>query len=115
MAQWIDVAREADLPPGEVKVVDSDDGRPIAVFNVGGRFYAIEDRCSHEDESLSWGMVEGEQVICPRHGARFSLATGAALTPPAYEPVATFPVRTVDGMVQVDAEPGSISGARSPG
>ena len=51
-------------------------------------------------------MVEGEEVICPRHGARFSLVTGAALTPPAYEPVATFPVRVEEGVVQVDAEPG---------
>jgi len=72
----------------------------------GGRYHAIEDLCSHEAEALSWGVVEGEEVICPRHGARFSLVTGAALTPPAYEPVAVFPVRVEEGVVQVDAEPG---------
>lgn len=102
MAQWLDVAAVADFPPDSVRVVELDDGRQVAVFNAAGRYYAIEDLCSHEAEALSWGVVEGEEVICPRHGARFSLASGEALSPPAYEPVATFPVRVFDGRVQID-------------
>jgi 3-phenylpropionate/trans-cinnamate dioxygenase ferredoxin subunit len=57
--------------------------------------------CSHEAETLSDGEVAGEEIICPRHGAHFSIPTGAALSPPAYEPVATFPVRVEGGMVMV--------------
>ena len=77
------------------------EGTPIAVFNLNGRYYAIEDLCSHEAETLSDGEVAGEEIICPRHGAHFSIPTGAALSPPAYEPVATFPVRVEGGMVMV--------------
>ncbi|MCC4117767.1 non-heme iron oxygenase ferredoxin subunit [Aromatoleum toluclasticum] len=104
-AEWVDVAKVADFADGTVRVVALEDGREVAVFNVGGRFYAIEDRCSHEEEALSWGVTEGDEVICPRHGARFSLVTGAALTPPACEPVATFAVRVEGGIVQVGAAP----------
>jgi len=100
MAAWMDVAAAADFPPGSVRTVDAD-GVPIAVFNVGGEYYAIEDCCSHEAGTLSDGTVEGREIICPRHFARFSLVSGAALSPPAYEPVASFPVRIADGMVQV--------------
>lgn len=100
MNDWIDVAPLADFPPGTVRTV-AIDATPIAVFNVDGSFHAIEDCCSHEAEPLSGGDVEGDEVVCPRHGARFSLVTGAALSPPAYEAVATFPVRVEDGMVQV--------------
>lgn len=97
---WTDVAPVADFPSGAVRSVDVE-GTAIAVFNLAGRYYALEDMCSHEAEPLSGGLVEGEEVICPRHGAHFSIVTGAALSPPAYEPVATFPVRVEAGMVQV--------------
>ncbi|MBD5805393.1 3-phenylpropionate/cinnamic acid dioxygenase ferredoxin subunit [Azoarcus sp. Aa7] len=102
MADWVDVAKVDEFGDGTVRVVALEDGREVAVFNVGGRYYAIEDRCSHEEEALSWGVVEGDEVICPRHGARFSLVTGAALTLPACEPVANFAVRVEAGVVQVD-------------
>ena len=65
-------------------------------------FYAIDDVCTHDGGELAGGAVEGDVVICPRHGARFCLRTGAALTPPAYEPVRTYPTRVVDGVVEVD-------------
>jgi 3-phenylpropionate/trans-cinnamate dioxygenase ferredoxin subunit len=100
MEDWLDVAAVADFPPGAVHTVDLD-GTAVAVFNLGGRYYALEDQCSHEAEPLSGGAVEGEEVVCPRHGARFSIVTGAALSPPAYEPVACFPVRVAAGRVQV--------------
>jgi 3-phenylpropionate/trans-cinnamate dioxygenase ferredoxin subunit len=100
MAEWVAVARVEDFPPGTVRTLEIG-GTPIAVFNLSGRYYAIEDICSHEAETLSGGEVAGEEIICPRHGAHFSILTGAARSPPAYEPVATFPVRVEDGMVRV--------------
>ena len=100
MAQWVEVAHESEIEPGEFRVVDVDDTL-IAVFNVKGTFYAIEDLCTHDGEELTGGPVEGDQVICPRHGARFCIRTGKALTAPAYEPVTTFPVRVENGAVQV--------------
>ena len=100
MPEWVDVARMEDFPPGTVRTVRIE-GTPIAVFNVNGRYYAIEDQCSHEAETLSDGEVAGEEIICPRHGAHFSILTGEALSPPAYEPVATYPVQIEGGMVRV--------------
>lgn len=100
MSDWVDVAPAAEFPPGAFHTLDVD-GVPIAVFNVDGHYYAIEDVCTHEAETLSGGELLGESIVCPRHGAMFSLVTGEALTPPAYEPVATFPVRVENGMVQV--------------
>jgi 3-phenylpropionate/trans-cinnamate dioxygenase ferredoxin component len=91
-----------DLPPGEVRIV-RDGQLAIGVYNCGGEFYAIEDRCSHDDGPLCEGDFEpGECVaICPRHGSRFDVRTGRALTLPAYIPVDTFEVRVEDGTVFV--------------
>lgn len=100
MAEWVAVASESELKPGEVRTVDVD-GALIAVFNLGGQYYAIEDVCTHDGGVLTGGKIEGDEIICPRHGARFCIKTGAALTPPAYEPTATFPVRIENGEVQV--------------
>lgn len=106
MNEWVDVAPCEELPPGSWRTVEME-GTHIAVFNVGGEYYAIEDVCTHDGGILSGGEVHGAEVTCPRHGARFSLVTGEALTPPAYEDVATFPVRVQGGMVQVhDDRPG---------
>jgi len=103
MSEWIDVARADEFATGTCRSIDVD-GIQVAVFNVGGNYYAIEDLCSHEAEALCGGDVEGLEVVCPRHGSHFSLLTGEALCPPAYEPVATFPVRVEDGKVQVRDE-----------
>ena len=100
MAEWVAVARIEDFPPGTVRTVEIE-GTPIAVFNLNGHYYAIEDVCTHEAETLSDGAVEGEEIVCPRHGAHFSIVTGAALSPPAYEPVTTFPMQVEGGMVMV--------------
>lgn len=100
MSDWVTVAREDELASGEWRVVDVDDAR-IAVFNLDGEFHAIEDVCTHDGGQLTGGTVEGDEIICPRHGARFSIRTGAALSAPAYEPTYTFPVRVQDGEIQV--------------
>lgn len=102
MSHWTNVAPIESIPPGGFEVIDVDDVM-IAVFNVDGEFYAIEDTCTHDGEELTGGPIEGDEIICPRHGARFCIRTGQALTPPAYEAVTTYPVRVHDGMIQVRA------------
>ena len=91
-SRTVDVCPVEELPPGHVKIVWSG---PIAigVYNCGGKLYALEDRCSHDDGPLCEGEWEEDEciAICPRHGARFDITTGAALTLPAYEPVASYP------------------------
>jgi len=103
MAEWIDVAPESALGPGKRKIIDTYAGE-IAVFNLSGNLYAIEDVCTHDDGELASGEVDGDQIICPRHAARFCIRSGKALTPPAYEDIQTFPVRIENGTVQVDIE-----------
>ena len=100
MSGWITVCSLSELPPGAHRVVDVD-GAQVAVFNLGGELYAIEDVCTHDGGILTGGPVEGDVIVCPRHGARFCVRTGEALSAPAYEPVATFPVRVEEGAVQV--------------
>jgi len=100
MGKWVDVAPVDELAPGSWRTVDVD-GTQIAVFNVNGEYHAIEDLCTHDGGILTGGTVEGEEIVCPRHGARFSIISGEALSPPAYEPVPTFPVRVEAGTVQV--------------
>jgi len=102
----IDVAPADEFPPGSVKIVTAGPAVHVGVYNCGGTLYAIEDRCSHDDGPLCEGEWDEDlcRVICPRHGAQFDLATGNALTLPAYEPVPTYPVRIVDGVVRVDVD-----------
>lgn len=103
MSDWIDVAAVGDFLPGTCRVVSAGNIQ-IAVFNVDGRYYAVEDRCTHEDNELASGQLEGAEITCPAHGARFSVMTGEALGPPAYENLRTFPVRVTGGWVEVDGE-----------
>jgi len=103
MAEWIDVAEQTALPEGTHKVIQTDAGA-IAVFNVDREFYAIEDVCSHDGGELASGRCEGDQIICPRHGARFCIKNGKSLTPPAYEDIESFAVRVFNGVVQVDID-----------
>lgn len=103
MAEWMDVAQMSELPPGSRKIVNTPYCE-IAVFNLAGELFAIEDVCSHDGGELASGVCEGDQIICPRHGARFCIRNGRALTPPAYEDIATFPVRIENSMVQVDID-----------
>jgi 3-phenylpropionate/trans-cinnamate dioxygenase ferredoxin subunit len=99
---WMAVAPADSIPPGDYAQIEID-AQLVAVFNIGGTFYAIDDVCTHDGGELAGGAVEGDVVICPRHGARFCLRTGTALTPPAYEPVRTYETRINDGIVEVKA------------
>jgi 3-phenylpropionate/trans-cinnamate dioxygenase ferredoxin subunit len=103
MAEWIDVARIDELTPGNRKIIMTDVAE-IAVFNLDGEFFAIEDVCTHDGGELASGVCDGDQIICPRHGARFCIRSGKVLTPPAYEDIETFPVRIDQGVIQIDIE-----------
>lgn len=100
MSSWTRVCPLSDLPPGARRGVELD-GVQALVVNVAGTVLAIEDVCTHDGAPLGDGAIEGDRIVCPRHGARFCLRTGAALTPPAYAPTACFPTRVVDGVVEV--------------
>lgn len=99
MSDWVNVERAAEFGPGMRVAVDVDDTE-ILVFNIDGEYYAIENMCTHEQVALVDGELSGTELTCPAHDARFCVKTGEALCAPAYEPVATFPVRIQDGMVQ---------------
>jgi len=103
MAEWIDVVEKEALPSGSRKVIQSDAGE-ILVCHLSDGYFAIEDRCSHDGGDISEGVCEDDEIICPRHGARFCIKTGEALTPPAFEAIETFSVRVHEGMVQVDID-----------
>ncbi|MBN1466187.1 non-heme iron oxygenase ferredoxin subunit [candidate division KSB1 bacterium] len=79
-------------------------GVTIVVVRDGDELYALRDQCTHEEYPLSEGWLEDGCLFCPMHGAKFDLRTGAALSLPAYEDVATFPVRVREGMVEVKME-----------
>jgi 3-phenylpropionate/trans-cinnamate dioxygenase ferredoxin subunit len=103
MTTWIRVAPATDIKPGDYASAEVD-GAFVAVYNIDDEFFAIEDVCTHDGGGLAGGVVEDHQVICPRHGARFCLRTGKALTPPAYEAVKSHATRVVDGFVEVARE-----------
>jgi 3-phenylpropionate/trans-cinnamate dioxygenase ferredoxin subunit len=99
---WIDACAVSGLEEG--KTVSIPVGRRmIAVAHAQGRFFAIEDVCTHDGAALTGGEIEGTEIVCPRHGARFCLKTGDALTPPAYEPVRVFETKIESGRVWVRA------------
>ena len=100
MTDWTHVCKDGELSDGQCRIVDVDDTM-IAVFYKDGEYHAIQDMCTHDGGELASGDVEGDEVICPRHGARFCIRNGKALTPPAYEDVDSFPTRVQDGMIQV--------------
>jgi 3-phenylpropionate/trans-cinnamate dioxygenase ferredoxin subunit len=103
MGRWLDVASTDELTPGSRRVIDVD-GTDVVVFNLDGEFFAVRDFCPHDGGDLAKGALEGEVIICPRHGARFSIRTGAVLGPPAYEDLKTFSLRVAEGKVQIEAE-----------
>ncbi len=94
-----------EVPPGERIFIEIGD-TPVVVFNVGGQFYAIGDVCTHDGGPLGDGELEDYQVICPRHGARFDIRTGEALTLPAVTPTTWYPTRVVDGQIEIGVSKG---------
>ena len=98
---WVDVGSAAEVSEATPLSVDLD-GNAVVVVRCGNDLYAVEDRCTHDGEALEGAEVESCQIICPRHGARFCLRTGEALTPPAYEPLRTYAAREENGRLFVE-------------
>lgn len=105
LACTVTAGRVDDLPEGEALRITPVGTAPIAIFNVDGEYFAIDDTCTHQDASLSEGWVEGCAVECPLHTACFDLRTGAALGAPAKVPVRTHAVHIEDGVIRVAVSP----------
>ncbi len=103
MADLITIAHTDDVAPGRVRYVEVD-GRRLALCNVDGAFYLIDDVCTHDGGSLDQGELFGVEIECPRHGARFDVRTGRVTRLPAIIPIKTYPVRVEDGAVLVDKD-----------
>ena len=101
MPRFVKVASKAELDAQSPRCVEVADKR-IALFNLGGEIYAIDDICTHAGGPLSEGLVEGDEVECPWHGARFKITSGAMCCPPADENVARYNVRVSGDDVEVE-------------
>ena len=104
MDNYIAVAETSDITPGNLKRVEVG-GHAYLIANVDGSFHAVDDLCSHEDFSLSYGCLEGDKVKCSLHGSRFCLKTGVPQEEPADQPIAVYPVKVADGKVWLDPNP----------
>ncbi len=90
--EWVKVADLGECPPGSLLDVEAGE-ESIVLANVGGDLYALENRCSHEDLPLSDGELDGDQLECLYHGARFDVCTGRAVGLPAIKPVPIYDVQ----------------------
>lgn len=96
--EYVEIAPASELPNGERLFVEVSD-RPIVIFNIAGKFFAIGDVCTHDDGPLGDGMLEGFNIVCPRHGAEFAVRTGKVLELPAVEDIPAYPVQVRDGTI----------------
>lgn len=101
MPNFMKVATTDELEDQQAKLVEVE-GQKIALFRVGEAFYALSDTCTHRGGPLSEGTVEGAEVTCPWHGARFDIKTGAVLGPPAGREVRSYPVRVTGADVEIE-------------
>ena len=104
MGQFVKVGTKADLEDLEGGKLVGAGGQKIAIFDLGGNLHAIENTCPPRGGPLAEGMMAGEEVICPWHGSRFNVKTGAVMTPPAQQGVKSFPVRIAGDDVEVEIE-----------
>lgn len=100
MQQFVKVAEITEVAPGGVKVVEMGDKR-IALCNVGGEIFAIDDICTHDGGPLDQGELLGDVIECPRHGARFNVRTGQVLALPAVRPLRTYPVQVEGTAIKI--------------
>jgi 3-phenylpropionate/trans-cinnamate dioxygenase ferredoxin subunit len=103
MAEFVKIGKKDEVAPGTAKSF-SVDGKSVAVCNVDGTYYAIDDVCTHDGGPLDQGLLDGTQIECPRHGARFDVTTGRALTLPAVVPVNAYPVRIEGDDIEVELD-----------
>ena len=100
VVEFVAVAAVAEVGDGERLLIEIDE-KPIAVFNIAGKYFAIDDICSHDEGPLADGDLDGRSIECPRHGARFDLENGKVLSMPAVTDIAAYPVRVMDDEIQV--------------
>jgi 3-phenylpropionate/trans-cinnamate dioxygenase ferredoxin subunit len=98
--EYIEIAQADQITDGERLFVEMG-GKSIVLFNLAGKLFAIGDVCSHDNGPVGDGEIEGNEIICPRHGARFDIRTGRATSLPALVDVPAYPVRVVEGMIQI--------------
>ena len=98
--EFYEVANVNELPPGE-RIFIEVDNKQIVIFNIAGQYYAIGDVCTHDNGPLGDGELDGCQVICPRHGARFDVRTGKAVRLPAVKPTPAYPVKVTDDAIMI--------------
>jgi len=98
--EYLEIAPASELPSGERLFVEIA-GKPIVIFNIAGQFFSIADVCSHDDGPVGEGDLEGYNITCPRHGAEFDVRTGQVMSMPAVVDIPAYPVRVVDGMIQL--------------
>ncbi len=99
---WHNVAHTSELAHhGDRKTVFVDEVK-ILLINLNGKIYAIEDLCTHDGGDLAGGEIEGDEIICPRHGARFCITNGEVRTPPAYEDIQSFPTKIENNVVWIE-------------
>ncbi len=108
MASFVEVASVEELPPGSGRVVRID-GKEVAIFNVDGTIYAIDDSCRHQGLSLGTSKLEGKVVTCRGHGWKYDVTTGSTLASPGFG-VAAYPVQVVDGKIMVAID-GTVNSA----
>ncbi|WP_021592945.1 bifunctional 3-phenylpropionate/cinnamic acid dioxygenase ferredoxin subunit [Actinomadura welshii] len=99
---WIRACEIDAVDDGEATVLQRSPEPPVAVFNVGGDFFATDDTCTHDNYSLADGYIDDEVVECPLHMAKFCIRTGKVLSPPATRGLTSYPVKVEDGAVYVD-------------
>lgn len=98
--EFLPVANVDELENGK-RLIFEIDGLPIALFNIAGEYFAIADICSHDDGPVAEGEVDGFEVECPRHGARFDIKTGKVLTLPAVVDIPAYPVRVEGNEIHI--------------
>jgi 3-phenylpropionate/trans-cinnamate dioxygenase ferredoxin subunit len=98
--EFVEIAPVDELPNGERLFVEIE-GKPLVIFNIAGQFFSIGDVCSHDDGPVGEGDIEGYNITCPRHGAEFDIRTGKVVSMPAVVDIPAYPVKVVNGMIQV--------------
>ena len=98
--EFLEIAPSSELPDGERLFVEIG-GKPIVIFKIAGQYFSIADICSHDDGPVGEGQLNGYNITCPRHGAQFDVRTGKVVQMPAVVDIPAYPVRLMDGMIQL--------------
>ena len=102
--EYIPVGSVEELAEGGRLFIEID-AQPIVIMRIAGQYYAIADVCSHDDGPVGEGAIEGFEIICPRHGARFDIRTGKVLALPAFVDIPAYPIKIVEGQIEIGLPP----------